>query len=124
MRCKGEVDEGRWEGTMQADAIVAVHMLLEWLTQLSPPLLHEGADAILSGKEPQIIIPMLSDSVLKSLTLMIDTLNKLASKSQKDQQFTDMYSAFAKALIPFPKTKTVDSDLLLNSIAFLRDVKL
>jgi hypothetical protein len=121
VRCKGEVDNGIWEGTMQVDGVVVLHMLLEWLNQLSPRMLHEGAEAILSGKSPQSIISALSHSVLKSLTLLINALHKLASKGQEEQQLT-MYSTFAKALIPFPKTKIVDDSLLLNAIGFLRDI--
>ena len=134
VRCKGEVDDGLWEGTMQADGVVVVHMLLEWLNQLSPRMLHEGAGAILGGRSPQNITPMLSESVLKSLTLLSNTLHKLSSPKAQQQQREEeerqhtllLYSAFAKALVPFPKSKTtvVDDASLLNAVAFLRSVDL
>lgn len=121
VRHKGEVDNGVWEGTMQADGAIVVQMLLEWLNQLSPRMLHEGAEAILSGKQPQCITPTLSKSVLKSLALLVNTLHKIAANSQEQQQLT-LYSTFAKALVPFPKSKTVDDSLLLSASAFLRDI--
>jgi hypothetical protein len=127
VRRKGEVDDGLWEGTMQADGVVAVQMLLEWLNQLSPQLLYEGAEGILNRKSAGSITLTLSESVLKSLALLIPTIRKLAQVVHVDHQHT-LYSAFAKALVPFPKSKTtdkpLDDDHLLNAIAFLRDVHL
>lgn len=124
VQCKGEVDDGVWEGTMCVDGSVAIHMLLEWLNQLSPRMLHEGAEAILSGKSPQSITPMLSKSVQKSLALLTNTLHKLALNIHDEEASRTLYATFAKALVPFPKSKTADDSLLLNAVGFLGDVNL
>lgn len=122
-KCKSEVDEGKWEKTMEVDGVVALQMLLEWLQQLSPRLLHEGAEGILAGKPPKEITGSLSSNVLKSLALLIPTLHKVASTMEAEEQHT-LYSAFAKALIPFSKNKNIPDADLANAIAFLRDVSL
>lgn len=121
-QCKKEVDDGEWEGTMEVDGIVAGQMLLEWLNQLSPRLLHECKDAFLSDKPPQTILALLSEPVLKSLTLLIPTIHKIAMVTPEEQKLT-FYSTFAKALIPF-KQKPKSDAKLSNAITFLKDVKL
>jgi hypothetical protein len=131
-RYKGEVDEGKWEGVAQGDGVVIVRMLLDWLCQLSPRLLHESAEDILGRKSPPVILSQLSESARRSLVPLITTLHKMALplndplSPQPGNGAHTLYSAFAKALVPLPKSKK-DGDAeqqLLDAIAFLRDVNL
>lgn len=120
-KCKSDVDEGEWEKTTLVDGVVAVQMLLEWLQQLSPRLLHEGTGGILAGKPPKEITPSLSSNVLKSLALLIPTLHKVASVMDIGGQHT-LYSTFVKALIPIKYKNSSEAEL--KGVAFLRDVTL
>jgi len=123
VKYKSEVDGGKWDGVAVGDGIVVMRMLLDWLCQLSPRLLHEGAEAILGGKSPLAILPLLSESVRKSLAILTTTLRKAmlsVTNPKPSGSVQTLYLTFAKALLPISDGD--DDPQLLDAIVFLQDV--